>query len=107
MGSSSVEASSATKFAKLIGTVLENRYRLDALIGSGGMGAVFTAWQIAMEREVAVKVIPVNESHIAIERFNREKQAIAHLSHPNIIQAFDSGKHDDWLYLAMKLVRGI
>jgi serine/threonine-protein kinase len=76
-----------------VGTLLDERYRLDAQIGKGGMSTVYRAFDVVLEREVAVKVL---HSDIAadkdqIERFRREARAVAQLSHPHIASVIDAG----------------
>ena len=84
-------------------------YRIDGLIGQGGVGVVFKATQLRMDRAVAVKTI--NQSTVnnqtTIKRFEREAQIIGNLRHPNIISAFDFGLHNEKLYLVMEFVEGI
>ncbi|MFO7899792.1 MAG: protein kinase, partial [Planctomycetota bacterium] len=75
-------------------------------IGRGAMGAVFKARQVSMDRVVALKVLPPslarNEDYTA--RFLREAKSVAHLNHPNIVQAIDAGKAGVYYYFAMEYV---
>ena len=78
----------------LIGTLLGGRYRLDAKIGRGGMSTVYRAFDIVLERPVAIKLM---HSEIAsdsdhLERFRREARAVAQLSHPHIVTVIDAGE---------------
>lgn len=78
------------------GTLLDKRYRLDAQIGQGGMSTVYRAFDVVLEREVAVKLM---HSDIAadkeqIERFRREARSVAQLSHPHIVTVIDAGEDD-------------
>ncbi|MCH2174828.1 MAG: serine/threonine protein kinase [Lentisphaeria bacterium] len=77
-------------------------------LGSGGMGEVYLAKQVAMNREVALKVLnpefTVNKQ--AVDRFFREVEVAAKLEHPNIVTAFDAGKQGPYHYLAMSYVDG-
>jgi len=77
-------------------------------IGSGGMGKVYKAEHRRMKRLVAVKVLPpaAVDSPDAVRRFNREVQAAAQLSHPNIVTAYDAGQHEGVYFLAMEFVDG-
>lgn len=76
----------------MIGTVLEGKYRIDALIGKGGYGAVFRACQVQLDRTVAIKVMRERRDEPEhAERFAREALAIARLKHPNIITVYDFG----------------
>lgn len=79
-----------------------------ALIGHGGMGAVYKARQTHLERIVAVKLLsPERGSDPAfIERFTREAQALARLQHPQIVTLHDFGRAGPWLYLVMEYVEG-
>jgi serine/threonine protein kinase/thiol-disulfide isomerase/thioredoxin len=84
------------------------RYRVETLIGKGGMGAVYKAQHNLMERTVALKVI--NHEFIdhpgAVERFNREVKAAARLNHPNIVSAYDAEQAGNLHFLAMEYVEG-
>jgi predicted Ser/Thr protein kinase len=78
------------------------------LIGQGGMGAVYKARQPALDRFVALKVLPpaaANDPGFA-ERFNREARALARLNHPNIVAVHDFGKAGTLHYLVMEFVDG-
>ena len=77
-------------------------------IGQGGMGAVFKARQISMERIVAVKVLPprLAQQPMFIERFIREAHASAQLSHPNIVRGIDVGEAGGIYFFAMEFVEG-
>jgi len=84
------------------------RYLLLDPIGEGGMGIVYAAWDPRLDRRVALKVLrhgpklPLN----AQPRLLREAQALARLSHPNVVEIFDVGVIDDQVFLAMALVDG-
>lgn len=79
-------------------------------IGQGGMGRVFKARHSVMKREVAVKFMLLEGNdkldQSAIDRFQRELEAAAHLSHPNIVSSLDAGRRGRTCYLVMELVRG-
>ncbi len=76
----------------MIGIVLEGKYRIDALIGKGGYGAVFRACHLPLDRTVAIKVMRERRDEPEhAERFAREALAIARLKHPNIITVYDFG----------------
>lgn len=79
-----------------------------ALIGHGGMGAVYKARQTHLERLVAVKLLSPERSADPsfIERFTREARALARLQHPQIVTLFDFGRVGSWLYLVMEYVEG-
>ena len=92
-----------------LGELIDNRYRLDALIGSGGMGAVYQAYHVGLRRQVAVKVLHTDLAADAEirGRFEREAMAIGKIDHPNCISIFDVGTLPDGsLYLAVELLDG-
>jgi serine/threonine-protein kinase len=93
----------------LIGTVIADRYRIERLLGAGGMGAVYEATQLSMNRQVALKLLlpQLAQSEQAGERFVREMQATSKISHQHTIQVYDFGQTaDNRLFLAMELCRG-
>jgi serine/threonine protein kinase len=83
-------------------------YQLEEEIGRGSMGVVYRGKQIALGREVAIKVLPQSlardSSYVA--RFIREARIIAGLNHPNIVQIYDAGQHHKHLYFVMEYVQG-
>lgn len=83
-------------------------YELLAKIGEGGMGAVYRARQVPIDREVALKLLPpeLARDREFIERFLREARATAKLNHPNIIAGIDVGQADGYYYFAMEYVHG-
>jgi eukaryotic-like serine/threonine-protein kinase len=92
-----------------IGTVLSDRYRIDALIGEGGMGKVYAAEHIAMHKRLAVKVLHRELSTVPelVARFEREAMAAANIDHPNVAIATDFGKlADDAVFIAFELIEG-
>jgi predicted Ser/Thr protein kinase len=78
-------------------------------IGQGGMGAVYKARQPALDRLVALKVLPpqAGKDPSFAERFTREAQALARLSHPNIVSVFDFGQANGLFYFLMEFVDGV
>lgn len=84
------------------------KYRLQSLLGAGGMGQVFHAEHTLMRRPVAIKVLPKKflADADAVERFHREAQAIAAVDHPNIVHAFSVDNEGDLHYLVMEYVAG-
>ncbi|HKS29674.1 MAG TPA: protein kinase [Pyrinomonadaceae bacterium] len=81
------------KLAHLVGEVLDEKYRIEKLLGQGGMGAVFLAIHLGTERPVALKVItPEFMKHGEfVERFRREARAAGRLRHPNVVDVTDFG----------------
>ena len=78
------------------------------IIGRGGMGAVYEAFQPTLERTVAIKVMPVEggDDIEFAERFSREARALAKLDHPNIVSIFDFGQGSKFFYFVMEYVDG-
>ncbi len=87
---------------------LNERYRLLARVGSGGMATVYKGVDVLLERRVAVKVLRqrFSEDPEFLERFQREARAAANLDHPNIVTVFDVGKDDGRHYIVMEFVEG-
>jgi serine/threonine protein kinase len=82
--------------------------RLEAVAGRGGMGVVYRATQLALERSVALKAIAPQLAQDAAyrERFQRESQIAASIDHPNVIPVYEAGELDQTLYLIMRWVDG-
>ena len=95
----------------LLGYVIDGRYRLDEVLGEGGMGVVYRSHEPRLQRDIAVKLLKPSEVQGTkrIERFQRELSIIASLSHPNIVRVYDSGMDEDIAlhFIAMELVEGI
>jgi len=91
----------------LLGRTIDG-YHIDEIIGRGGMGVVYRATQLSLDRHVAIKVLPeeVTENRQFLDRFEREIDILARLSHPNIVTVFERGEVDGRPYIAMELVRG-
>lgn len=88
-------------------SILRQRYRLESEIGRGGMGIVYRATDLDLERPVAVKLLPERlSSPDARERFLREARAAAALNHPNIIAVHDVGEEQGVPFFVMELVEG-
>ena len=85
--------------------LIAGRYQILRVLGQGGMGAVYQAYDTRLERIVALKTIrPEYLAHQqASQRFFREARALARLNHPNILTLFDYGQDDDLHYLVMEL----
>ena len=89
------------------GTILRERYRLDSELGRGGMGTVYRATDLELQREVAVKVLSATrQSSDARERLVREARAAAALNHPHIVTIHDVGESAGFPFLVMELIAG-
>ncbi|HZO15170.1 MAG TPA: serine/threonine-protein kinase, partial [Polyangiaceae bacterium] len=88
--------------------VFDDRYVIEGLLGEGGMGAVFAAYDTRLRRRVALKVLPTDsrEDAEAAERLVREARAVATLDHPNVVAVFDVGRVESTPFIAMELVEG-
>src|SRR5688500_11778960 len=100
-----------------IGRVLQQQYRLDKLLGEGGMGAVYRGEQLSVSRPVAIKLIAgkIAQNPECVRRFRREAEAMAKLRHPNTVRLYDFGveqsastadsAHPE-LFMVMELLEG-
>jgi serine/threonine-protein kinase len=89
-------------------TLAEGRYRVEDVLGRGGMASVYLARDAELERPVAVKVLAEHLADQAAfrDRFLREARLAAQLSHPNIVQVFDVGEEDGTPFIVMECVEG-
>jgi len=97
------------KVDPLLGTIFAGRYRVERIIGRGGMGAVYQATQLAVDRPVALKILKTElaDDLKEVARFQQEARAIATLQHPNTIRLIDFGATDDGsLFLVMEYLEG-
>ena len=92
----------------MVGEVLGKRYKILSKLGSGGMAEVYKAHCQILNRTVAIKVLrpQFTSNDEFVERFRREAQAAASLSHPNIVSIYDVGKDGDCYYIVMECVTG-
>lgn len=92
-----------------IGRLLDDRYEILDMIGSGGMSVVYKARCNRLNRLVAIKILKDDLSHDAEfrRRFRAESQAVAMLSHPNVVSLYDVSHSDDLDYIVMELIEGI
>jgi eukaryotic-like serine/threonine-protein kinase len=90
------------------GDLIADRYELEELVGTGGMSTVFRAYDVQLDRRVAIKIL--HEHYAAdpeyLERFRREARAVAQLSHPNIVTVIDRGDDDGRQYIVFEYVEG-
>src|SRR5918999_6223270 len=97
---------------RLIGEVLDGKYRLEKLLGQGGMGAVYLATHLGTDRAVALKLIAPQfmRNEEFVERFQREARAAGRLRHPNVVDVTDFGFSGDGdnrvAYLVMEYLDG-
>jgi protein kinase-like protein/sulfatase-modifying factor enzyme 1 len=90
-----------------VATALGDRYTLVRELGQGGMGAVFLGRDVKLDREVAIKVLPpTTRAYLGSDRFQREVQLAARLSHPHIVPLFEADEVDGFLYYVMGYVAG-
>ena len=87
------------------GHTLANRYRIETMIGRGGMADVYKATDVMLDRVVAVKVLTDRSDEVR-RRFLKEAQAMARLSHPNVVGVYDVGESDGISFIVMELVVG-
>ncbi len=79
----------------LLGTVVSQRYRFDRVIGRGGLGVVFEALNLPLNRTVAVKIVHDPSDRAATQRLRQEARFLTKLRHPNILDVYDYGERDD------------
>jgi hypothetical protein len=92
-----------------VARTIEGKYRLERLIGRGGMGAVYAATDLRLGRAVAVKIITARlfGEHDALRRFEREARTAAALQHRNVVAIYDYGQVGDGAYFVMELLDGV
>ena len=88
------------------GAIIDGNYRIERRVGRGGMGAVYLATDLNLNRTVAVKLCLGEASRLRIDRLLREAQTMARLSHPNVLTVFQVGTVNDALFIAMEYVDG-
>mgnify|MGYP006295926057 CR=1 FL=1 len=92
---------------RLVGQTL-SRYKITSLLGEGGMGAVFQATDLTLQRNVAIKIMHphmANQPNFR-ERFLQEARTAARLDHPGIVQVYDFGQEQSLLFIVMEFIRG-
>ena len=91
----------------IVGTLLAARYAIEARLGAGGMGIVYAARDLELERRVAIKLVrPRVGDDAGRARMVREARTMAKLRHPNVATVFDIGTVDDRIFIVMELVEG-
>jgi serine/threonine-protein kinase len=92
----------------LVGMQLSGRYRLDAQVGAGGMSTVYRAFDMTLERRVAIKLMhrEIATDSDQLERFRREARSIAQLSHPHVVGVIDAGEDEGRPYIVLEYVEG-
>lgn len=103
------ESEATAREQALVGQVLAERYRVDRLLGSGGMGSVYLAEHVLMKKPVALKVLHPEMTEVpeVVARFEREAVAAARIDHPNVAAATDFGQLPDGsFYLVLEYIDG-
>src|SRR4051812_28844940 len=89
------------------GDLIADKYRLERVLGEGGMGTVYAATHVMTGKPVAIKCLHadlnVNEEYPA--RFLREAQVAGRIDHPNVVNVFDVGRHESAIFLVMELLQ--
>jgi predicted Ser/Thr protein kinase len=86
-----------------------SRYRIERVLGRGGMGVVHLAWDPELDRHVALKLVhsgPFVDGERLAARLHREAKVLAQLKHPNVVKVFDVGRHEGELFVAMEYIAG-
>ena len=105
----SPDSTEAPAGESLVGTVLAGRYRIERLLGSGGMGSVYRAEHVLMRKACAVKVLHREMTQVkeVVASFEREAVAAARIEHPNVATATDFGQLDNGsFYLVLEFIEG-
>ena len=105
------EPSSEVRSPFFVGTTIGGRYRLDAVLGCGGMSTVYRATDLELDEVVALKVfrrslIDEDGQHETLDRFRHELKLSRQLRHPNVIRLYDIGAVDEHRYISMELLEG-
>src|SRR5216110_1946349 len=102
------EAPAGDALDPLVGRILQDRYRILGRIAEGGMGAVYRAERLQLQRTVAVKFLhpAMAKEPLVLKRFEIEARAMSRLSHPNCVSVIDFGI-DEQPYLVMDFVQGL
>jgi len=97
------------KYSEYVGRLFDRRYKIEEVIGSGGMAVVFRAFDTLMSRTVAVKMLREEfaDDEAAVRRFINESKAVAMLSHQNIVNIYDVSVRDNLKFIVMEYIEGI
>lgn len=104
-GTSAGSGDDGTTSRREIGSVVAEDYRIEGLLGAGGMGVVYLARHTNLDRQVAVKELMSSDPE-GVERLRREAMAMARLDHPNVVRVFDARQLGDRLFIAMEHLAG-
>lgn len=107
-GSGKGEGSGSNDEPIPVGSILDSKYLVNKVLGHGSMGVVYLATDLALEREVAIKVLLPRyaEDEIIAQRFRREAVAMASVRHNNVVQIFAFGDHQGYPYFIMEYIPG-
>ena len=107
-GGTAPSTSSVDVVRERLQRIIEGKYRIERLLGKGGMGTVFLAHDLTLEREVAIKVLPpdVGQDDQVVRRFQQEAKTAAKLDHPNIIPIYRVESEGGLNYFVMKYISG-
>ena len=98
-----------SNYEKYVGAVLDGRYKIEKVIGMGGMAVVFKAEDIAAKKTVAIKLLREDtaQEEESVKRFINESKAVSMLSHPNIVKIYSVSVREDLKYIVMEYIEGI
>jgi tRNA A-37 threonylcarbamoyl transferase component Bud32 len=101
---------STARATPLIGRLIGGKFRIESLLGAGGMGNVYRAEQLSLSKPVAVKILhhDLMTDETVVKRFEREARSASRLDHPNLVRIIDFGRDTDTgvLFIAMELLSG-
>jgi serine/threonine protein kinase len=82
------------------------RYKIQSLLGAGGMGEVYAAYDTQLERKVALKLLKQSDDREKLRRFRQEAKAVSALNHPNILTVYDFGQYENFHFIVTELIEG-
>ncbi len=82
------------------------RYKIRSLLGTGGMGEVYAAYDAQLERTVALKLLKQSDDREKLRRFRQEAKAVSALNHPNILTVYDFGQYENYHFIVTELIEG-